>query len=300
MKNFHDTSSERRGFTLIELLVVIAIIAILIALLLPAVQQAREAARRSTCKNNLKQLGLALHNYHDTHRGFPPGWMGVSSTGLPNLEGESGFGWGAMILPFLDASPLYNYINFNESMVSPSNVPYLTSQKPVFKCPSDPKPNNWTITDHTSNSYELATTNYAALLGTTELDDCHSLSGYPNVHCKGDGMFYHNSIVKIRDITDGTSNTLMVGERKYVAGADIQGTWSGAVPGAHEAAASIVGHAHEPPNAGAHPEDFGSRHVGGAHFLMGDGRVRFISESIDEGLFQDLSTISGGEVLGEW
>ncbi|MFG0295400.1 MAG: DUF1559 domain-containing protein, partial [Maioricimonas sp. JB045] len=113
MKNCH--TSRRRGFTLIELLVVIAIIAILVALLLPAVQQAREAARRSQCKNNLKQIGLALHNYHDTHGSFPPGYIAryVSATDPASAETGPGFAWGTMILPFLDQSPTYNQLNFS-------------------------------------------------------------------------------------------------------------------------------------------------------------------------------------------
>ena len=140
---------DRRGFTLIELLVVIAIIAILIALLLPAVQQAREAARRSVCQNNLKQIGLALHNYHDVHRTFPPGWIGVES-GVVNFEGESGFGWGAFILPYVDQAPLYQSFDFDESMVHAMNLSKLKQTLSVYLCPSDPKQDTWKITDHSS------------------------------------------------------------------------------------------------------------------------------------------------------
>ena len=119
-------SSSRSGFTLIELLVVIAIIAILIALLLPAVQQAREAARRSECKNKLKQIGLALHNYHETSGAFPSGWIGVDrASGNQDFEGHNGFGWGVMILPQLDQAPLFKKFNKNLALVDPVNTPLL-------------------------------------------------------------------------------------------------------------------------------------------------------------------------------
>ncbi len=290
---------RRTGFTLIELLVVIAIIAILIALLLPAVQQAREAARRSTCKNNLRQIGLALHNYHDSHNAFPPGWIGVEA-GVANFEAESGFGWGTQVLPYLDQGPLYNELILTQSMVSTNNQAWIDTVLPVFQCPSDPKPNTWEAEDESTNTFELATANYAGVFGTGELHDCEGLTGAPNVVCSSNGMFFHNSSIRIRDITDGTSNTLMNGERRYVEGADLQGTWAGAVPDMEEGAAAVVGHASHPPNEGLHSEDFGSRHTGGAHFILADGHVRFISENINETLYQKLATIRGGEVIGEF
>ena len=121
----------RKGFTLIELLVVIAIIAILIALLLPAVQQAREAARRSTCKNNLKQIGISLHNYHDVHNAFPPGWIAVENNS-PNIEGESGFGWGTMLLPYMDQAPLYQQMDFTVAMDVAPNRDLLSHVLPTL------------------------------------------------------------------------------------------------------------------------------------------------------------------------
>ncbi|MCA9043929.1 MAG: DUF1559 domain-containing protein, partial [Planctomycetaceae bacterium] len=116
---------RRRGFTLIELLVVIAIIAVLIALLLPAVQQAREAARRAACKNNMRQLGLGLHNYHDSHGVFPSGWIGATTGVGPDVEGMNGFGWGTMILPYVDQAPLYSQLNFSQSIIDTNNLPEL-------------------------------------------------------------------------------------------------------------------------------------------------------------------------------
>src|SRR6056297_1264459 len=128
---------RRAGFTLIELLVVIAIIAILVALLLPAVQQAREAARRSSCKNNLKQLGLALHNYHDTHTTLPPGWISVDGVVHSPHDGVSGAGWGTMILPFVEQSNLYDAFNPNISIADPSQNAFRLNILNSFNCPSD-------------------------------------------------------------------------------------------------------------------------------------------------------------------
>ncbi|OYW13961.1 MAG: hypothetical protein B7Z55_16195, partial [Planctomycetales bacterium 12-60-4] len=149
--------SHRRGFTLIELLVVIAIIAILIALLLPAVQQAREAARRSQCVNNLKQLGLAIHNYHDNFNAFPPGWIGVTNR-TPDTEGNSGFAWGAHLLPQLDQSPLYGRLNFNRECYDPAfNAVAMSTVLPAFRCPSDPSQDTWMIGEEANPSNILAT-----------------------------------------------------------------------------------------------------------------------------------------------
>ena len=284
---------KRRGFTLIELLVVIAIIAILIALLLPAVQQAREAARRTQCKNNMRQIGIGLHNYHDVHLTFPSGWIGVAG-GVPNFEGESGFAWGTMILPYVEQPALYNSINFHESMISSNNLPKLKQELSVFVCPSDPKDQTWNAAGP-NGSVELATTNYAGVFGIEELHDCEDLP--TGGVCRGSGAFYHNSAVRIDDISDGTSNSLIVGERKFLPNEEINTTWSGAVPQTEEAVAAIVGVCDHPPNAGAHVDDFGSRHTGGAQFTYGDGHVRFVSENIDEGVYKFMGTIRGGEIV---
>ncbi len=305
-------SNTRRGFTLIELLVVIAIIAILIALLLPAVQQAREAARRSACKNNMRQLGLALHNYHDTFSAFPPGWIGATA-GVADVEGLNGFSWGTMILPYIEQAPLYNQLNFSRSIIDPSNGPLLRQPLSVFRCPSDPQPETWNIEQESSPGTvlaELATANYVGVFGSgdeqpggRELDDCEGFVG----QCTGNGMFFHNSRVRMRDLTDGTSNTIVIGERMTRprgATVDTFSTWSGVVPEGEEAFARTLGVVDHPPNAGnygtVHQDDFSSNHVGGTHFVLGDGHVRFVSENIDKNVFQWLSTLSGGEVIGEF
>lgn len=289
----------RRGFTLIELLVVIAIIAILIALLLPAVQQAREAARRTQCRNNLKQIGLALHNYHDIHLTLPPGWIGVDgSTNLPWVEGDGGWGWATMILPMLEQDPLYKAIDLQAPLLDPTNDPERVYTLSAFRCPTDPGPPTWTINNEGTGMpiTELATSNYVGCIGTVEMEDCEGEA--PGFICSGDGTFYHNSSVRLKNMSDGTSNVIMAAER---SSAIDMSTWLGVVPEGEEAFARILGTAdHTPNHPDAHLDDFSSMHTGGIFCVFGDGRVKFISESIDLGVYQGLCTISGGEILGEF
>ena len=302
--------SSRRGFTLIELLVVIAIIAILIALLLPAVQQAREAARRTECKSKLRQMGIALHNYHDTFNAFPPGWIAVDpATRRPSAQGGvNGAGWGTMILPMIDQAPLYTSYNANVALEDPLNKTFRESQLSIFKCPSDPQPPTFDIAEDgnpTNIICKLAIANYVGVFGTTSIDDCENAAGtapvLPSGQCKGEGVFFHNSKVRIADITDGTSNTLIAGERKTNVQLKWYSTWSGRVAGAEEACQRILGTLDHPPNdAHQHFDDFSSHHVGGAHFVLGDGHTRFVSENIDRSVFQSLATISGGERVGDF
>jgi prepilin-type N-terminal cleavage/methylation domain-containing protein len=305
-----SSTKSSRGFTLIELLVVISIIAILIALLLPAVQQAREAARRMQCKNNLKQLGLALHNYHDVYTTFPSGWIAVDPVTRQHAahDGLNGAGWGTMILPYLDQSPLYNQFNANFGIHDPVNVPFIDNVLPAWQCPSDPKPDKWQIEEEGSPGTvlaELPTANYIGAFGTEALDGCENPPGTAPVNangqCRGDGIFYHNSRVRMRDITDGTTNTLMVGERRTDTVLGWFSTWPGMVAEGEEAFQRVLGSAdHVPNDPLGHLDDFSSMHEGGAQFALGDGSVRFISENIDHGLYQSLATINGGEVVGEF
>ncbi|GAB4142578.1 MAG: DUF1559 domain-containing protein [Planctomycetaceae bacterium] len=296
------SSHKRRGFTLIELLVVIAIIAILIALLLPAVQQAREAARRAQNRNNLKQIGIALHNYHETAKTFPPGWIGVTA-GQSDVEGVSGFGWAAHILPMLEQENITSRIDFSSSILSPSNSLAREMYLPVFRNPSDTGPERWTITRESDGAplASLAMSNYIGNFGTTELEDCEGLS--PGLSCQGNGIFFHNSNVRIRDIKDGTSNTFLVGERRTRLDVDPQwlSTWVGAVPEGEEAFARILGVAdHNPNSPVGHLDDFSSPHTGGVFFLFADGRVRFISENISHAVYQALATRNGGEAVSDF
>ena len=290
-----------RGFTLIELLVSIAIIAVLIALLLPAVQQAREAARRTQCRNNMKQIGLALHNYHDQFNALPPGWIGITNGG-PDIYGMNGWGWGARILPQIDQSNLYNQLNFNAKMESAANASQRILPLAVFRCPSDVAPGTvWTIQDGGGTDLaSLAVANYVGVFGTSDIDDCLTT---PNSPCAGEGAFFQNSRIQFRDFTDGLSGTITVGEHKTRrdSGFNWTSTWAGVVANGDDAIVRILGTCDHTPNHPAnHIDDFSSHHVGGAFFVLGDGSVRFINTNIDLGVYQHLATRSAGDIVGEF
>lgn len=302
---------RQRGFTLIELLVVIAIIAVLIALLLPAVQQAREAARRTQCKNNLKQIGLALHNYHEQYRCFPSGWIGVDPvTGAQSAHhGGNGAGWALMILPMVEYPAIYNQMNMNIPINAPANAVSIKHSITTYLCPSDAAPPKvWSIEDEGSPGTvlaELATANYIASFGTLDLHDCEHTPGSPPVtsagQCVGDGASYHNCKISLQHFMDGTSQSIIVGERKTNPVHGWWSTWAGMVPHGKDSFQRILGSLdHTPNHPQSHFDDFSSYHVGGAHFLFGDSHVRFVSENIDGGLYRALGTINGGEVTGEF
>ncbi|QDT90008.1 DUF1559 family PulG-like putative transporter [Gimesia algae] len=299
--------NEKRGFTLIELLVVIAIIAILIALLLPAVQQAREAARRSTCKNNLKQIGLALHNYHDTHRVFPLMYQGLSS-GAPNLGATNGLGiaWGTYILPFMDQANLYESIStrmfgatgngagihwLNDTTATVGTTTLAKTILPAFICPSDPM--GGINTDRGS----YGKSNYLAVVGT-DWDGDGPISGTTTPTYKG--AFYGNSANRMRDFIDGTSNTFLAGERT-TEGAANGGIWIGARGTRSDNGLRTSANGNFLiNNAGATDGAASSTHVGGCHFLFGDGRISFLSENISSETYEYLGLINDGKVIGEY
>ncbi len=314
---------KRKGFTLIELLVVIAIIAILIALLLPAVQQAREAARRSSCKNNLKQIGLALHNYHETHNSLPPGSIVQLNSAGTTYSGH-GWTWHATILPYIDQAPLYNQIQGpgSSGMGAESGGSTSTKQRlagrtaiSVFWCPSQPDARKGVQKDL------YATSNYNGNMGTligSSGDNCYSggITTAPQMAATGgcmgaDGIFFISSGVKFRDVTDGLSNTIFVSEvidsggdssMPGGAGSDRKHCFSGGAdsnPPTEMTEYLIAAESNDPINSYGE-EAAGSYHVGGAHFVFGDGRVRFLSENIDMTLYRALSTRAKGETLGEF
>lgn len=299
---------HNRGFTLIELLVVIAIIGILVALLLPAVQQAREAARRTECRNNLKQIGLALHNYHDAFLRFPPGWIAVENGAPAPHTGTSGIGWGGMILPYLEQSNLHDLFNPNLSIAATENDAFRESSVPVFRCPSDRQTDLWEIQEDGSSDTvlgKLPTANYVGVFGTQEVEGCVNAPGTEpvadNGQCVGDGALYHLSRVSIRDLSDGVSRTLIVGERRTIRTRDWRSTWVGVMPGGREAIQRVVGSMDHPLNdPSGHVEDFSSEHTGGAHFVYGDGSVTHISENIDMDTYRALATISQGEIIADF
>jgi prepilin-type N-terminal cleavage/methylation domain-containing protein/prepilin-type processing-associated H-X9-DG protein len=281
---------RRKGFTLIELLVVIAIIAILIALLLPAVQQAREAARRTQCKNNLKQMGLALHNYHDTHRVFPPGQIRGFST-VTGFEHGNAFSWGAMILPYFDQAPLYSQLNFSIGIAEGANRTLIQSLGPIpaVLCPSDstrlPLRGANTLTQAPATSYVGNSGSFNNWSDSTS----SNLSG---------GFFTIDPArpSSLAAFPDGTSNTIAVAERSYRMWTG--GLWLGVQHGTFTTTA--------PGNDTACCQDWwmsymglypisntfvtgmtntqlrvSSDHTGGAQVLLADGSVRFISENIE-------------------
>lgn len=315
-----------RGFTLIELLVVIAIIAVLIALLLPAVQQAREAARRTQCKNNLKQFGLALHNYNDVVNILPSSITNITSTVAPTgCCDRAGVGALVHLLPYMDQAPLYNTINFSSPLVSwaapvPSSAPvgsrYFEISPPGFRCPSDTTPptyfhddNNWAVGSyglsdgaqfHLSNN---GCTSYPGNVFGTGSDALSSGTIGANIS----GIYSRGGYAaRFRDITDGLSNTIFMGEVRAECSDHAQQGWANTNNNFFATTAPINFNTCSPgagcnnPTAWNTSMGFKSRHVGGAHFLLGDGTVRFISENIDYMTYQKLGDRRDSQPIGEF
>jgi len=312
---------RRRGFTLIELLVVIAIIGTLVALLLPAVQAAREQARRAHCQNNLKQIGLALAQYADRHGSLPPGYLSRYDP-IVRKEVGPGWGWASMILPELEQQAVSNFIQFDTSIHSPSQLTVRTIPLGVFFCPTDSMPLRWTATDgqawlymgkvYTSNYpiCDIAGSNYVGVFGI----------GEPGVD--GEGVFYRDSFVRPTDIRDGMTYTMAVGERSLNLNAGRgSATWVGAVPNAQlwscapdpydpdggtcrreDASGMILGHTGEGRGPGDPKGDvnqFLSRHGRACYFLFCDGHVSYIQGSINYATYKAMSTRAGGELISD-
>lgn len=300
---------HHRGFTLIELLVVIAIIAVLIALLLPAVQQAREAARRTQCKNNLKQLGLAFHNYHDALGALPSHQYYFQR-----------WGWGTMLLPYLDQAPLYNRlaaangtysgipaVGFNAEIFSLTTTPSgIETALQAFRCPSDR--GSTTIVASFGGSGKIwGRSNYPGVVGS----DNKAASSFPS---NGAFPFWPNGqfsdpVRRFRDFTDGLSNCFLVGERRSkgtINGLSVgkDGTWAGegCVTADWDCAAWCTPTTPLNLKGGGSSSEFAfsSEHVGGGQFLMGDGAVRFISDNINITTYGNLAGIDDGQTVGEF
>ena len=368
--------NRKQGFTLIELLVVIAIIAVLIALLLPAVQQAREAARRTQCKNNLKQIGLAFHNYHDTFSQFPAALTFIGNTspgiisshigqGLYNLppserESDNVHVWTEMLLPFMDQGNLYNTINFSVPMgfgtisggpiTSPVNGgPYVGTQNfaaiassviPSFICPSAPRGSNsnapylndWWASSFSGNSMYHAggALDYKAASASGSMNSANSNKTMLNGDMNGTNSKAARALgIKIASVPDGLSNTILLGEcantanqwamgkkigptsesgildsaGKQALGGDSWNDWQmgimlvralapGSVIGARSGGQCTI-------NCNNHWNWY-SMHVGGAHFVLGDGSVRFLSQSLPQQTMVNLLIVDDGNVLGEF
>jgi prepilin-type N-terminal cleavage/methylation domain-containing protein len=314
----------RRGFTLIELLVVIAIIAVLIGLLVPAVQKVREAAARTQCKNNLRQIGIALHNYHDTYHQFPPG---VSYTN-PYFY----WSWMARLLPYVEQDNLFKqayawatqppgYPNtpytwwpwgdFWANYATAKPNPALSVVVPFYKCPSDWRPLTAVDGNGGSPVMIVAFTSYEGVSGSPSGDYQH-----PAPNAGSNGIFYHSSTTKIADITDGTSNTLMVGERPpsvdlyygwWFAGAGWDGSGTGdVVLGAQETSyaaalgcpAKYVGYQYGTVGDNCDQVHNWSLHTGGANWLLADASVHWLPYA-DASIIPALSTKNGNEVVNE-
>jgi prepilin-type N-terminal cleavage/methylation domain-containing protein/prepilin-type processing-associated H-X9-DG protein len=315
------TLRGRPGFTLVELLVVIAIIGILIALLLPAVQAAREAARRAQCTNNEKQIALALHNYHDTYKTFPIGhqWVGPAGTNA----GSRGWTWSAGLLPFIEQSSLQDQINFALPVKDPVNIDIVQTKVANSRCPSEAGPETHTQNGGSGSGMTPPTATYVGNCGSFRLSfqtDFQQPAGRRN------GMFGRDWLVKMRDVTDGTSNTVLVGET-ILWNFSWDPNWIYRIVGNGSRAANTLG-AVRTGRRKINPapvtsnvvrrEAFSSRHPGGANFALADGSVRFISETIDHtnttwnqinsgnvtwsevGTFQRLTARNDGHPLGQF
>jgi prepilin-type N-terminal cleavage/methylation domain-containing protein/prepilin-type processing-associated H-X9-DG protein len=320
--------TSRQGFTIVELLVVIAIIGILIALLLPAVQAAREAARRSQCSSHLKQIGLALHNYHDSHRSFPP--FLINRTGDPSriADVDKGANWLVFLLPYVEQRALYDEWDFH---IPANQNPGRSQELPVYKCPSDPQSRR----------------NFCSYAGGQWARGNYGMNVSPCAHGVGDanagslgGIGGANHVVRFAEITDGTSNTVAVDElRAGMNEHDLRGSW--AMPGLSAGTAAMFNDASAPNSREPYSDDMEncavsgmlgnadsgmgcfdstntgqmtgrSEHPGGLQILMADGSARFVSDTIDfkktlvgcgstpRGVWQAIHTRGGHEVVGEF
>ncbi len=316
----HRHRRHRHGFTLIELLVVIAIIGILVGLLLPAVQKVREAAARSQSQNNLKQIGLALHGYHDANGYFPPGYQsGFPNQPVPAVDAAPGWAWGTFILPHVEQDNLYRQLRLDVPCWDATNATAVKHAPKVFQCPAAPNHGPTTLIKDSGGTVlaEFGISHFVANNGQDETwaYDLPNLSGVSGV-----GPFYRNSKTRIATVTDGLSNTVFIGEHTTISNK----TWVGVVPNADvcpidparypftacDAGATLV-LCHSGPAAAepgiVHPPSFPTCHVcqmyapwHGGNVLLGDGSVRFVPTNVNLNTWAALSSVSGGEVVGDY
>lgn len=346
---------KKFGFTLVELLVVIAIIGVLIALLLPAIQAVREAARRMQCVNNLKQLGLAIHNYEGSYRKLPPGYASNSTVTPPpasrdpaTWDAPPGWGWGSYLLPHLEQAAISDQTDREQPLWDPQFQQAINTTVETFLCPSSSGPREpFFVTDPSGNplsiqgrQIEVGRSHYVASHGQ---ESCWGECGanptalvFTNIYTSetevinvngdvsqvADGPFYRNSAIEFREVSDGLSNTIFLGEHASTLS---DKTWVGVVPGAltlprffspengDDAAATLV-LVHGGPSGGElditgfpiiHPINFPTFHVGqmyaehpgGGNVCFGDGSVRFVAEDVELLLWAEMSSIGEGEIF---
>lgn len=292
-----------RGFSLVELLVIIAIMGVLCAILLPAVMAAREASRRVQCLNNLKQVGLGLHQYHDVFDSLPMGYVAAHS--LDPRVTSPGWGWAALVLPFLEQTPLHGSANFNLPVEATANHSVRIAALNVYTCPSDRDSGRYAVVREGGTPIaDFHTNSYAACYGAgLEIDEAPD---------RGNGLFRRNLVVKFAEISDGLGSTIAVGERGACL---IKTPWAGVPSGGisllsndstvgeygsiGHGAELVVAHANKATlnGQGTGPDDFYSPHTGGSNFLFADGSVRFVKQTIDLRVYRALCTRDLGEIV---
>lgn len=282
--------SFRTGFTVLELLVTVAIITVLLALILPAIHAVRESARDIQCRNNLRQMGIALHSFHETHRRLPAGWK-------RDTNGLTAFGWASQILPQLEGSALVAQIEFRHSVDATTNFAARAAVPAIFQCPSDNASRTFLLFPEDTHrnqkaaglskpahstlprTIELPAANYVGVFGTSDPD--------ADTDATGTGVFIQDRAFRFADLQRGQSNTFLVGER---TARKLPSTWLGIVMAGEDAAARVTGFADRGPNQSSSDEcEFDSRHFSHVNFLYGDGHVQAIHDSVDRSIYRDLA-----------
>ena len=293
----------RRGFTLLELLLVVAVLAVLVGLLLPAVQKVRDAAARGQCLNHLRQVGLALHHHHDAQGAFPPGYVSTFDFRGFNEFGP-GWGWAAYTLSYLDQGPLAARLDFNRPVGDPAVADAVVTQVPVLLCPADHPPPTLPVGIRDRDG------NVAVLMATLAAASYSGNFGIGEPGVDGDGLFFRNTRVRLADVTDGASTTLLAGERSYRFS---QTVWAGAVASADfcpapgspfafqpgESASFVLSHSMEMWGGAERPTEtnsWSSNHYRGSNYLFCDGSAKLLTGRTDYTLLKAISTRAGGEV----